>query len=403
MTTNFAFLLVLLYLNSSNQQCLTENDNQPPSATTSLYSGQHIFSFTLLNAINHHFPTENIFFSPYTTYRGLLLAYFLSNGQTEFELKNILALKSTQSKIDFFHAYQLDKLLTRLHKSNSSYELADVNKIYVSDDIAIRECVGTLFLDELQQISFKPDPENATVAINEWVKGQSHNLIKNILPQKSFNVNTTLALVNAAYFEGTWDRQFNRVETFYISPSSAKLVPMMYTEDYFNHEVSVDLQAHILEMPYEGTEISMYIILPPFTNYEDTLKRLNVENFKKMVASDRLLSKKVRVSLPKFSMEETIDLRPVFESLGASKLFKSGADFSVLSKEENVYFSNGFHKAKILVSEQGAAQSGRQNLVWRIGNDGDQVPAQFKCNRPFIFVIYKKSTHTILFIGMYRK
>lgn len=99
--------------------------------------------------------------------------------------------------------------------------------------------MGTLFLDELQQISFKPDPENATVAINEWVKGQSHNLIKNILPQKSFNVNTTLALVNAAYFEGTWDRQFNRVETFYISPSSAKLVPMMYTEDYFNHGLFV--------------------------------------------------------------------------------------------------------------------------------------------------------------------
>ena len=75
--------------------------------------------------------------------------------------------------------------------------------------------------------------------------------------------------------------------------------------------MSVDLQAHILEMPYEGTEISMYIIFPPFTNYEDTLKRLNAENFKKMVASDRLLSKIVRVSLPKFSMAETIDLRPV--------------------------------------------------------------------------------------------
>ena len=84
-------------------------------------------------------------------------------------------------------------------------------------------------------------------------------------------------------------------------------------------------------------------------------------------------------------------------------MFKNGADFSVLSKEENVYLSNGIHKAKILVSEQGAAQSGRQNLVWRIGNDKDEVPAQFKCNRPFIFVIYKKSTHTILFIGMYRK
>ena len=84
--------------------------------------------------------------------------------------------------------------------------------------------------------------------------------------------------------------------------------------------MSVDLQAHILEMPYEGTEISMYIILPPFTNYEDTLKRLNVENFKKMVASDRLLSKKVRVSLPKFSMEETIDLRPVGLIIGGDFL-----------------------------------------------------------------------------------
>lgn len=59
----------------------------------------------------------------------------------------------------------------------------------------------------------------------------------------------------------------------------------------------------------------MFILLPPFSNTEDsidaTLKNLNLENFKKIVSRESLISRTVDVSLPKFSLETTVELVPV--------------------------------------------------------------------------------------------
>lgn len=79
-------------------------------------------------------------------------------------------------------------------------------------------------------------------------------------------------------------------------------------------DVSESLEAHVLEMPYEGDHISMFIFLPPFTKedaVDNTLKKLTLDKFQNIVASSRLNPKTVQVSFPKFSLEHTIELVPV--------------------------------------------------------------------------------------------
>lgn len=72
--------------------------------------------------------------------------------------------------------------------------------------------------------------------------------------------------------------------------------------------------AHILELPYQGEDISMFILLPPFTKedaIETVLKRLTLEKFKAITQSSNLNARTVQVSLPKFSLEHTLELTPV--------------------------------------------------------------------------------------------
>lgn len=80
-------------------------------------------------------------------------------------------------------------------------------------------------------------------------------------------------------------------------------------------DISESLGCHILELPYQGENISMYILLPPFSNTEDsidaTLKNLNLQNFKKVVDKESLISRTVQVAMPKFSLETTVELVPV--------------------------------------------------------------------------------------------
>lgn len=73
--------------------------------------------------------------------------------------------------------------------------------------------------------------------------------------------------------------------------------------------------AHVLELPYQGNDISMYILLPPFVKEDGVatiLKRLTLEKFRSIVdENSTLLPRTVQVSLPKFSLEHTIELVPV--------------------------------------------------------------------------------------------
>ncbi|KAJ8983134.1 hypothetical protein NQ317_014709 [Molorchus minor] len=329
------------------------------------------------------------FFSPYSTYHALLIAYFMSGKQTESYLKKVLRLNEKQAKSDIYAAYKTDKLMTQLLARGAPYEFTNANKIYVSDVVPVRDCVVNDFLEELESKNFKQDPEGSRLDINNWVENTTHHMIKDLLPSGAIDQATDLVLVNAAYFKGIWEQKFNpnltKQEVFYVNPAKQIMVDMMHVEETFKHDASEVLGAHILEMPYKGDNISMYILLPPFASTEDsieaTLKKLTLENFKSIVENDRLVSK------------------TILESVGVGNLFKDDADFSSLTPKK-ISVGRGIHKARIDVNEHGTqAAAATAIFSWRMMMD---EPVKFICNRPFIYIIYNAKTHTIFFIGVFR-
>ena len=78
-----------------HSQCFYKNDGEKklnPAARTSLYRNQLDFTLNLFNIINKAVPDDNIFFSPFSVYHALLLAYFAAGGQTEKSLKQSLRI-----------------------------------------------------------------------------------------------------------------------------------------------------------------------------------------------------------------------------------------------------------------------------------------------------------------------
>ncbi|CAH2001831.1 unnamed protein product [Acanthoscelides obtectus] len=412
MQITFALLVVIAaVLRPSIQECFPQFAGNQPSrqGRTNLYSGQQEFSLALLHAINKVMPEQNLFFSPYSTYHCLLIAYFLTGNQTEGHLKKVLRLNEKENKADIYGAYKTDKFLTQLLARNASYEFTNANKIYVSDGIPINECIINDFPEELERKNFKQDPENARLSINQWVEATTHNMIKDLLPAGTVDTNTDLVLVNAAYFKGMWENRFNpdltQQEIFYVSPSKQITVDMMHMEGTFKHDVSEALGAHILELPYKGDNISMFILLPPFSNTESsidtTLKSLNLDTFRSVVENENLISKKVQVALPKFSLETTIELTPVLEFMGVGDLFQNSSDFSYLS-EQHVSVDKSLHKAKIEVNEEGT-EAAAATVLFTFRSSRPSEPAQFICNHPFIYLIYDKFQSAVLFAGVFRK
>lgn len=80
---------------------------------------------------------------------------------------------------------------------------------------------------------------------------------------------------------------------------------------------SDELGAHVLELPYKGGDISLFVILPPFNKQRgisQLSKRLNTNILQNIVSSGEWTSRPVEVSLPKFNVEQSMDnLVPVSE------------------------------------------------------------------------------------------
>lgn len=144
-----------------------------------------------------------------------------------------------QDKVDIFRAYKFDKLATKIRASNASYDFTNANKIYVANQVSVRECIPNILGEELEKTDFRNDPEVARESINKWVENNTHNMIKDLLPQGTIDKETNLVLVNAAYFKGIWENQFDpnntKQEIFYITPSKQTIVDMMHLEGAFNH------------------------------------------------------------------------------------------------------------------------------------------------------------------------
>lgn len=128
----FAALLPLIWC-----QCLTRNDTVKLSADK-LYYGQRKFSVNLLDALQKARPNESLFFSPHSTYRALLLAYFGAKGETEKSLKNTLQLDWAKSKADVSHAYELERHARAKRVQHQTVEFNSVDKLFFSKKVEVK-------------------------------------------------------------------------------------------------------------------------------------------------------------------------------------------------------------------------------------------------------------------------
>lgn len=406
-----AIALAVMLPNLSTQQCFSPDDTKvqnSPNTRQELFTGEQAFSLAMLREAVAVNPTGNVFFSPYSVYNALLLAYFGAANHTEQALKAALRIPETQNKISTMQAYRFEKYSQSLREINGSesYELRSANKLFLAKRLKLRDCIAHLFEDDIQPLDFVADPEAARQNINNWVEIQTKRQIQDLIPQDKITPNTELVLANAAYFKGLWQSQFlpehTHKEVFYVSHSKLALVDMMKQKGTFNHIVSERLGAHVLELPYKGNTVSMFIILPPnakTNGIESVIKQLSVESLQEIVEDD--LPRAVEVSIPKFTVEQTIELTPILGRLGVGDLFQSTSDLTGFTGEDGLHLDEAVHKAKIAVDEQGTVAAAA-SAIFSFRSSRPLTPARFIANHPFVYFLFDKTSQTIQFMGVYR-
>lgn len=207
---------------------------------------------------------------------------------------------------------------------------------------------------ELTSVDFQHASEDARKVINEWVKGQTEGKIPELLVTGVVDNMTKLVLVNAIYFKGNWQEKFMKEATadasFRLNKKDTKTVKMMYQKKKFPYGYIQDLKCRVLELPYQGEELSMVILLPDDIEDESTgLKKmeeqLTLEKLHEWTKRENLALIEVNVHLPRFKLEESYNLNSHLAHLGVEDLFNSKADLSGMSGARDLFISKIVHKS----------------------------------------------------------
>jgi serpin B len=253
----------------------------------------------------------------------------------------------------------------------------------------------------VNQVDYIDAAEAARETINNWVSQQTNGKIQNLIPEGQLNDLTRLVLTNAVYFNGQWASGFNTANTynapFTLSDGSQDSVATMHQTGNFSYMESDGYQ--VLDMPYQGNQLSMDILLPTSGTTTNTLPA-NLGDW-----LQGLSPQYVDVSLPKFKINTSFSLNDTLQTMGMTDAFMRTADFTGIhdpsTDGENLYIGNVDHQAYIDVDESGTEAAAATGVVGVIALVvvPQPVPIEFDADHPFEFVIRDDQSGAILFQG----
>lgn len=317
--------------------------------------------------------------------------------------------------------------------------LKAANKIFVAGNLNLHEefnsVMSRTFGSMSEQLDFSQSKQSAQ-SINSFVEEKTNKLVQDLIQPSDLDSLTRLVLVNAVYFKGDWKQPFDRGQTYsetFFSRNGVTIETEMMSitnKKFMLKNNPAGIRARTCELLYEEEKVAMTVILPDEgVHIEEIEAQLVTGNVLSGVLSQPEISKLVNVFIPKFKIEfrtevyqsvinyQMLIIFLLIYDLNDFKLSDSiikmrapyafdstKADFSGMASEPGLFISKVVHKAVVDVNEEGteaAAATGvvmmKRSLVMM------EPPEDFRCNRPFLFVIHEKQSNGILFIGKYMK
>jgi len=336
----------------------------------------------------------NLFFSPFSVSSALGMTYAGARENTATEMKAALSFGLDQEPLHDAFRQLNEKLVSAANNDGQKLSIANGLCLTGGD---VSEEFKALLQKNYEAELFAGD----LAKINDWVKTKTEGKIEEIL--EKLDPNSVCVLLNAIYFKGTWQSQFDEKQTkeapFRLSETENANVPFMYQKASFRLIEKDDFQA--IAMPYKGKALSMIAVLPQkidgLAGLEKDLSSEKIEAW--LTELDSASEQKVELYLPKFKFETGYDLVPTCTDLGMKDAFTpAAADFSGMGwPKGKLWISQIKHKAFVEVNEEGTEAAAATAV--EMATKSISMDPVFKADHPFIFLIRDTSTGSILFMG----
>lgn len=346
---------------------------------------------------------DNLAFSPYSVSTALAMTYAGARGDTQKAFEKVL---HASLPADRFHRAMntIDAALARRGQAATSrgkpFRLQSTNQLFAHKGLTVQpdylDLLATEYGAGVRLLDFAKEPEPSRKAINAWVNVNTNALIPELLRQGTISSDTRLTLVNALYFNAGWLKPFDKAKTvsgpFTKADGSTVQVPMMASDELSAKAGALD-GVDVVELPYDGDEIALLILMPPSGKLATFEAGLTGAKLAQLAAAATTSASAVR--LPKFQARTQAELTDVLKALGLGVAFEGAADFSGMTTAEALQITAVVHEAFVKTDEDGTeAAAATAVVVGRVS-----APQYVEVNRAFVYVIRDRATGAALFVG----
>ncbi len=373
----------------------------PPQADNSLSANLYNF---------YQSQSGNILFSPFSIITALAMVQEGAGGQTASQMQSVLNLSPDPTVRQ--PAFQ--QLISEINAPGKHYTLSTANNLWIQQGFTVLPAylntVETDYFAGVTNLDFIGNPSGSLQTINGAVSIGTDGFIPNLLSPTNINPGIKLILTNAIYFKGTWDTQFpvtaTNSQNFNLTSTASETVSMMH-ETLTGIVGNFNGAASVVAIPYQDKEASMFVFLPPpggMAALESQMTGTNINAFLNSYGKNGsgalVVNTPIILSLPKFTFSTSYNLTQTLQQMGMTLAFSTGADFSGIDGNKDLFISYVVHKAYVSVDETGTTAAGATGVGLQIMAIGLSVPpVTFTVDRPFIFMIVENTTNTVLFMG----
>ncbi len=341
---------------------------------------------------------DNWLVSPFSLQCALGMLSNGANGETHDEILYTLGL--SQYSQEEVNAY-FKKLIEGLHTVNSAITVKTSNSVWGNAGVPLKEDFQKMNIENysamVSQLDFS-DP-SAVDQINAWCNQTTEGLIPSILEE--VNPTATVYLLNSLYFKARWESEFapEKTQEGYFNTSSGKVVKAHFMQTQRMAAYVENEWFTSTSLSYQNDSYVMRLILPqPEISIDQVLQALSESDenlWKNTILAD------INLKMPRFTLENKLDLVSTLQALGMNKAFTNEADFSSMS-DVATYISLVQQATRLKVDEEGSEGAAVTVIEGYLSDLMRPLPEEevdFFLDRPFLFQIMESSTGTVLFMG----
>lgn len=336
---------------------------------------------------------ENALWSPINAYIGLSMLAEITDGDSRKEILDLFGVSDIETL-----RKQVSAVWESVYEDDGNEICTLANSLWLEDGLNYNQDAMNNLAYHYYASVYQTDlgSDSANKSIGNWLNKNTGGMLKDKTDKIELSPDTILALYSTLFYQAKWsdefDSKYNTNDIFHgvngdinVTYMNKKLCQM----NYYWHD---DYGAVALSLKNGST---MWFILPD--EGKTTADVLNGGDYGEMISlgddEDGWQNQKymkVNLSVPKFDVSSTVNLKDGLSKMGVTKVFDiESSNFTEITSDTPVYISAVNQSARVEIDEKGVKAASYIEII----GDGEAMPPEeiidFVLDRPFVFVISK--------------